>query len=29
MIKELFYIIGNILILGFFVFLGLSGVLFL
>ena len=29
MVKELFYIIINILILGFFIFLGLFGVLFL
>lgn len=29
MIKDLLYIIGNILILGFFIFLGLFGVLFL
>lgn len=29
MIKELFYIIINILLLGFFIFLGLFGALFL
>ena len=29
MIKEFLYILGNILILGFFIFLGLFGVLFL
>ena len=29
MIKDFLYILGNILILGFFIFLGLFGVLFL